>query len=64
MTLPNISGKQPPKKVAKPDDVDIKSFQPIGAPTQMGTLNIMIIGLGTDNKMYLWDTQNVGWFLI
>lgn len=41
---------------------EIKHFNTVALPGQMpNTFNINIIGLGADNKMYVWDSKSQKW---
>lgn len=57
----------PPKvkeRVIKPDDVKVSRFMPVVLPGQMSGVSIMIYGLGSDNKMYMWDGKDSVWVLV
>lgn len=49
----------------KPDDVDIIQFAMMAVPGQMqGVMSLMVHGLGSDSKIYQYDTEKEVWFKI
>lgn len=47
----------------KEDDVKIVSFMPVALPNPMGGLGLTIWGLGSDDKMYMWDSKQEAWLI-
>lgn len=47
----------------KPDGVKIVMFTANAVPTTMGGLGLMIIGLGTDERIYSYNTTKCIWTL-
>ena len=50
-------------QIKKPEEVEIKSFMPVALPGPMGQLGLTIWGLGSDNKMYMWDSKQEAWLI-
>lgn len=49
------------KQVEKNKDVNIKQIQTVLVPNPMGSLQLMIFGLGEDNFVYAWDSKKEIW---
>lgn len=55
--------KKKREQEVRPEDIDIKSFIPIVVPTVAGGFTIMLWGLGTDNRMYMWESAKKVWLI-
>jgi hypothetical protein len=41
----------------------VVQIQPLALPSQVGSIVIMIYGLGDDGKLYKWDGKDKKWVL-
>ena len=56
--------KPKPKKVtkSKPNSVKIEEFHPMAVPGAIpGAVNIIVFGLGNDEKIYQWNGEEQEW---